>query len=332
MSRFVDNFWDAEFNSSQGFDVLMKRLHDGRETCKEYEKFLKERAKVEEQYARNLIRLTKNVSSKEEIDGTLRRSFDEVISQTEVMGNSHNSMHQRLMEEAKKVEEFRETQREVRKKEEEQVKRIQIQKKEHYNRMVNTKKSYETKCREADQAEDVANKARQSPNSKELEKLTNKKEKARAIAEAADDQYRAAVDTLENARKEWEKQMATFCVKAQNLEQDRIKYLRNSVWVYTNIGSIQCCTDDKLYEKVREMLEKCSDVEDNDLFIRSKRTGSARPAPIVYECYYRERQRHSNGNRMQNRPVAQVPVPVQRGQMSRNGSVDGSRRTQSLRR
>ncbi|XP_071942370.1 proline-serine-threonine phosphatase-interacting protein 1-like isoform X2 [Antedon mediterranea] len=334
MARFVDNFWEVEFNSTVGFDIIMKRLHDGREACKEYEKFLKERAKAEELYAQTLIRLTKKLTFKEEIDGTLRRSIDEVIAQTETIGNSHNNMHQRLLEEAKKVEEFRETQREVRKREEELVKKMQSQKKDSYSRVINSKKNYESKCKEADQAEESAFRARQSPNAKEIEKLTNKKDKTRSYAEIADDQYKAAVDALEVTRKDWEKQMATFCVKTQALEQDRIKYLRNSMWVYTNVASIQCCTDDKLYERMRDSLEKCSDKEDIDSFINSKRTGSAKPAPINYECYYRDRQRNSNGSRMPRPapPSGQPPVPIQRGLLARNGSIDGTRRTKSLRR
>ena len=34
---------DTEFNSTNGYDVLLKRMKEGREMCKDYEEFLKQR-------------------------------------------------------------------------------------------------------------------------------------------------------------------------------------------------------------------------------------------------------------------------------------------------
>nr|XP_054750342.1 proline-serine-threonine phosphatase-interacting protein 1-like [Lytechinus pictus] len=63
--------------------------------------------------------MAKNAAGKEEIGG-LRKSWDELLSQTEAMGNSHIQLSMRMMEEAKKIEDFRESQ----KREERNQKRI----------------------------------------------------------------------------------------------------------------------------------------------------------------------------------------------------------------
>ena len=67
---------------------------------------------------------------------TLKTSWSEVISQTENCGQSHIDISIRLLDEAKKVEEFRETQKERRRKEEECIKKLITAKKDQYNKVV----------------------------------------------------------------------------------------------------------------------------------------------------------------------------------------------------
>ena len=67
---------------------------------------------------------------------TLKTSWDEVVSQTENCGQSHINISIRLTEEAKKVEEFREAQKEKRRKEEDGIKRLITAKRDQHNKVI----------------------------------------------------------------------------------------------------------------------------------------------------------------------------------------------------
>ncbi|XP_077993698.1 proline-serine-threonine phosphatase-interacting protein 2-like isoform X2 [Glandiceps talaboti] len=285
MSRFVDNFWVTDFTSTHGYDVIIKRLKEGKQMLKDLEEFLNKRAKVEDTYGKSLIRLSRNSGGKDEI-GSLKRSWDQYVVQTEKVGEAHVAMSSVLQDQAKKVHEFRDRQNEKRKKIEDVVTDSQKKKKDHYNDVMRCKKAYEKSCREADQAEDVALKSRFTVEQKQLEKLNNKRDKAKLQSEQADSAYHRSVEHLEDARQRWEKEFAQGCVVFQALEEERIRFLRNELWIQTNIGSAYCCKDDNMYEDVRKVLEMCDENKDLDHFIAEKGTGSNKPAQIHYANYY----------------------------------------------
>ncbi|XP_030829110.1 proline-serine-threonine phosphatase-interacting protein 2 isoform X3 [Strongylocentrotus purpuratus] len=298
MTKFLDNFWDSEFNSTNGFEVLCKRMKDGREMCKALENLLKERAKAEDTFGRSLQRMAKNASGKEEIGG-LRKSWDELLVQTEAMGNSHIQLSMRMMEEAKKIEDFREAQKEKRKKPEENTKKAQAVKKEWYNKVTQAKKTFEGRKRELDIADENYMKQRLVQAPKEVDKLVQKKEKCLASVEQAEAQYHAWVKTLEDARSDWESQMEETCIVLQAMEEERIKFLRNSMWVQTNMLSLHCVEDDQHCEESRKILEQCSEENDIKLFVAQKRTGGSRPAPIEVETpWSNSKSAMSNGKAM----------------------------------
>nr|XP_054752439.1 proline-serine-threonine phosphatase-interacting protein 2-like [Lytechinus pictus] len=145
------------------------------------------------------------------------------------------------------------------------------------------KKTYENRKRELDIADENYMKQRLVLAPKEVDKLTVKKEKCLAAVEQADAQYHASVKTLDDARNDWEKQMEETCIILQAMEEERIKFLRNSMWVHTNMLSLHCVEDDQHCEESRKILEQCSEENDIRLFVAQKRTGSSRPAPIEVE-------------------------------------------------
>eukprot|EP00057_Strongylocentrotus_purpuratus_P022338 XP_011676812.1 PREDICTED: proline-serine-threonine phosphatase-interacting protein 2 isoform X3 [Strongylocentrotus purpuratus] len=205
----------------------------------------------------------------------------------------------RMMEEAKKIEDFREAQKEKRKKPEENTKKAQAVKKEWYNKVTQAKKTFEGRKRELDIADENYMKQRLVQAPKEVDKLVQKKEKCLASVEQAEAQYHAWVKTLEDARSDWESQMEETCIVLQAMEEERIKFLRNSMWVQTNMLSLHCVEDDQHCEESRKILEQCSEENDIKLFVAQKRTGGSRPAPIEVETpWSNSKSAMSNGKAM----------------------------------
>ncbi|XP_030625647.1 proline-serine-threonine phosphatase-interacting protein 2 [Chanos chanos] len=301
--HFKDNFWSSDITSTVGYDTLIQHMNDGKRTCKEVEDFMKARASIEEKYAKELLSLSKKVCGHNEMN-TLKRSLDVFKLQIENLGLSHLQLAQTIREEAKKLEDFKERQRDIRKKTEQQMDALHKQKATMYKKTMETKKTYEQKCRDKEEAEQNMNRSATTSSARQQEKLYTKAQQAKQSAEEADRIYSHNVSLLAKIREEWLNEYAKACESFERQEVERINNLRNVVWTHLNHLSQQCVTNDELYEEVRKSLELCNIQEDIEHFINVRRTGDKPPAPILYENFY------SNQRAV---PPRQPPPVVRRG-------------------
>ena len=73
--------------------------------------------------------------------------------------------------------------------------------------------------------------------------------------ESSEDQYRHAVDTLEETRTAWQTETETCLDMFQDMVTARLRMLRDSVWTCSNISSACCVADDGVLEDTRLCLE-----------------------------------------------------------------------------
>ncbi|NP_001396085.1 proline-serine-threonine phosphatase-interacting protein 1 isoform 8 [Mus musculus] len=258
--QFRDAFWCRDFTAHTGYEVLLQRLLDGRKMCKDVEELLRQ--------------------------SSLRTSFDSLKQQTENVGSAHIQLALALREELRSLEEFRERQKEQRKKYEAIMDRVQKSKLSLYKKTMESKKAYDQKCRDADDAEQAFERVSANGHQKQVEKSQNKAKQCKESATEAERVYRQNIEQLERARTEWEQEHRTTCEAFQLQEFDRLTILRNALWVHCNQLSMQCVKDDELYEEVRLTLEGCDVEGDINGFIQSKSTGREPPAPVPYQNYY----------------------------------------------
>ncbi|XP_075860692.1 proline-serine-threonine phosphatase-interacting protein 1 isoform X2 [Microcebus murinus] len=328
---FRDAFWCRDFTAHTGYEVLLQRLLDGRKMCKDTEELLRQRAQAEERYGKELVQIARKAGGHTEIN-SLRTSFDSLKQQMENVGSSHIQLALTLREELRSLEEFRERQKEQRKKYEAVMDRIQKSKLSLYKKAMEgravqpqvtappqCKKTYEQKCRDADDAEQAFERVSAGGHQKQAEKSQNKAKQCKDAATEAERVYRQSIEQLEKVRGEWEQEHRTTCEAFQLQEFDRLTILRNALWVHCNQLSMQCVKDDELYEEVRLTLEGCRVDADIDSFIQAKSTGTEPPAPVPYQNYYDREVTPSSGS---------PGVPPSCGMMKRfSGLLHGSPKT-----
>uniref|UniRef100_A0A3Q4MMW6 Proline-serine-threonine phosphatase-interacting protein 2-like n=1 Tax=Neolamprologus brichardi TaxID=32507 RepID=A0A3Q4MMW6_NEOBR len=288
--HFKDFFWNSDLTSTVGYDAIIQYLNDGKRTCKEVEDFMKARASVEEKYAKELLSLSKKVCGHSEMN-TLKRSLDMLKLQTEQVSLSHLQLAQNMREEAKKLEDFKEKQKETRKKVEQQMDALHKQRSSQYKKTMDSKKTYDQKCRDKEEADQNVNRNTNTNNTKNMEKVLL---------------YQQNVTTLGKIRDDWIKEHIKACEMFEKQSVERINFLRNTVWTHLNQLSQQCVTSDELYEEVRKSLEQCDIQEDIEHFVNLRQTGDKPPVPVVYENFY-SGQRSPTGA-----PPFRMPPPVNR--------------------
>ena len=164
-----------------------------------------------------------------------------------------------------------------------QVQRTHRLKRDHEAAVQRNRKSYESRCKEAEAlAEQVG---RGGAAHKDAEKLGQKHRKAVQAAEAADREYQLSVEKLKTAHAAWESDMRTTGEMYQKLEEERLTQLRSTLWEVTNALSSACVVDDQSHERVRGALEKCNIEDDLTQFVETSGTGTTPPACLSYEPY-----------------------------------------------
>ncbi|PFH52204.1 hypothetical protein AMATHDRAFT_46558 [Amanita thiersii Skay4041] len=310
---FCNAFWGI---GDGGVDVLFARMRGATRTIDELRTFWKERAAIEEDYAKRLAKLAKTSLGKDEI-GELRNSLDTVRLETDKQAEFHLTLAQQIRNDLEApTTTFHNEQLRHKK-----IYQANIEKEFKAKQL---QESYVVKARDKYEADCVRinSYAAQSTiiQGKELERVTQKLERAQQTVQANERDFANFAKALQDTVHKWEQNWKNFCDSCQDLEEQRIEFMKDNLWAYANAVSTVCVADDESCEKMRLALEQLEPDKDMENFVRDYGTGNQVPDPPQFVNYNtpdaipsasaRPSTRPSNFIRSSNRDHYKAPTPV----------------------
>ncbi|XP_036824150.1 F-BAR domain only protein 2 isoform X4 [Oncorhynchus mykiss] len=266
----VENASAGEKNN--GFDVLYHNMKHGQISSKELTDFIRERATIEEVYARSMTKLAKSAGNFSQL-GTFAPVWDVFKTSTEKLASCHLELVRKLQELIKDVQKYVDDQAKVHKKTKEEV--------------ASTNGAVQTI-----QTTGVAlQKSKENYNAKTVDQERLRKEgatqrevdKAGVKAKKATEAYKGLVEKYATAKSEFEQKMAETAQKFQNIEESHIVHMKDIIQSYAQ-------SVDETHVQIGEVhTEFLGNMENTSVegliqkLAESKGTGKERPGPIEFE-------------------------------------------------
>eukprot|EP01134_Creolimax_fragrantissima_P003570 CFRG3570T1 len=297
---YKNEFWgttgDETVGPYKGFEVLSRRAADAKSMMTVFADVIASRCEIEKTYGHALVRLADHATkNNKDRHGTMFSAFEGTIQGMKTTGQQHVDLGTQISKVlGAHFKDFNSDQKSQRKQQVKHITNLHAQREKAYANLSKTKAAYNVKCQERETLEEQYKRAKdagaQTPEeTKVLDKLRDKLYKARTHAERAEFQYKQAVSTSEGIRLEWEKEFETVASSLQDIEEQRIRNVRQDFWVLANLQSICAVADDNAAEQVRETVTHVDHEVDIQNYIKENRTGSVRPAAIGYIPYqYKE--------------------------------------------
>ncbi|ONH66811.1 Septation protein imp2 [Cyberlindnera fabianii] len=264
---FSTNFWGQ---GERGSEVVINKLHQGAQTCEELLSYYKERAALEEEYARRLNAISKKTCGTFET-GHLREAFEILRNETEQISRSHLNQSRKLHTDSiAKLDSFLSNFVARRKPVESSVENIRKTKQALEGQVNRLRERYQV---EANKLNTYL--AQESLLlGKELDKNREKIYRQQTMVAEIRQEYQIGCQKLEEIHNTWINEWSISSAKLEELECERIEFLVSNMWEYSNAVSSSCVNDDAACENLRKGLEECDTRGEIEIFTKKFGTGT----------------------------------------------------------
>ncbi|KAI5481079.1 hypothetical protein MNV49_006265 [Pseudohyphozyma bogoriensis] len=270
----------AYYDGREGYDALMGRMKAGTKTMEDLRALFKERASMEEDYAKRLIRLSKSGFGAGET-GHIERAIAQIKTEIEQSAKAHSDFAALLKVQDASVADFLTKREGARKQQQTAVEKAYKVKREQREIVNKAKAKYEKDA--IDITGMHANAA--LSQGRDLDKVTAKMDKISQTVVVNERDYRRYVDVLKETTTQWNSQWKSYCDLCQDQEEERLAFVKARLWDWANALSTVAMTEDESSERSRMALEQCDPVTDLKIFIMSAGTGNDIPDPPPFVDY-----------------------------------------------
>ncbi|XP_034050026.1 LOW QUALITY PROTEIN: growth arrest-specific protein 7-like [Thalassophryne amazonica] len=275
---YCDYFWadkkDLQGNGCiTGFEVLLQKQLKGKQMQKEMAEFIRERIKIEEEYAKSLSKLSQIPLASQE-EGTLGEAWAQLKKSLADEAEVHLKFSSKLQSEVEKpLLSFRENFKKDMKRFDHHIADLRKQLVSRYAAVEKSRKAL------ADRQKELELKTQQ------LEiKLSNKIEddikKARRKSTQAGDELMRCIDLYNQSQSKWFEEMVTTSLELERLEVERVEMIRQHLCQYTMLRHETDMFNQSTMEPVDQLLQCVDPTRDRELWVLENKTGEIRPVDI----------------------------------------------------
>ncbi|XP_036004639.1 growth arrest-specific protein 7a [Fundulus heteroclitus] len=276
---YCDYFW-ADKKDPQGtthvtgFEVLLQKQLKGKQLQKEMAEFIHERIKIEEEYAKNLSKLSLSPLAAQE-EGTLGEAWTQLKKSLHDEAEVHLKFSNKLHTEVEKpLLTFRcDNFKKDLKKYDHHIADLRKQLASRFAGVEKARKAL------ADRQKDLEVKTQQ------LEiKLSNKTEedikKARRKSTQAGDDLMRCLDLYNQTQSKWFEEMVTNSMELEKLEVERVEWIQQHLRQYTTLRHETDMFNQSTVEPVDQLLQNVDPAKDRELWVKENKTGDVRPIDL----------------------------------------------------
>uniref|UniRef100_A0AAX7VL23 Growth arrest specific 7 n=1 Tax=Astatotilapia calliptera TaxID=8154 RepID=A0AAX7VL23_ASTCA len=275
---YCDYFWadkkDPQGNGCiTGFEVLLQKQLKGKQMQKEMAEFIRERIKIEEEYAKNLSKLSQIPLASQE-EGTLGEAWAQLKKSLADEAEVHLKFSSKLQSEVEKpFLTFRENFKKDMKRLDHHIADLRKQMVGRYAAVEKARKALSDRQKELEL------------KTQQLEiKLSNKIEedikKARRKSTQAGDDLMRCVDLYNQSQSKWFEEMVTTSLELERLEVERVEMIRQHLCQYTTLRHETDMFNQSTMEPVDQLLQCVDPTKDRETWVRENKTGEIRPVDI----------------------------------------------------
>ncbi|KAE8218871.1 hypothetical protein CF319_g7329 [Tilletia indica] len=278
-AAFVNAFWGS---NDAGFATIQNRMRTATKTMDDLRALYKERAEIEAEYAKRLSKLSKTSPLGANESGAFRAALETVRFELDATSRSHASLSGMLRKELDgQVADFQTKFIGARKTSAAGIEKLYKQKQ--------TQEAYVNKSREKYEQDCIKINGYTAQSSlvqgRDLDKVSAKLDKAQATVGVNDKDYQNFIKALKDTTIKWNGEWKVYLDQCQDLEEERLEFIKANMWNYANGVSAICVADDESCERVRVALENCDTLRDIRFFIQKEATGPLIPDPPEYINY-----------------------------------------------
>uniref|UniRef100_A0A8B9JKV4 Growth arrest specific 7 n=1 Tax=Astyanax mexicanus TaxID=7994 RepID=A0A8B9JKV4_ASTMX len=285
---YCDYFWadrkDPQGNASiTGFEVLLQKQLKGKQMHKEMAEFMRERIKIEEEYAKNLQKLSQNPLASQE-EGTLGEAWAQLKKSLADEAEVHLKFSSKLQSEVEKpLMVFRDNFKKDMKRFDHHIADLRKQLASRYAAVEKSRKAL------ADRQKDLEVKTQQM-EIKLSSKIEEDIKKARRKSTQAGDDLMRCVDLYNQSQSKWFEEIVTtslvrlLCVYL--IEHTKITGTQNGksylkhLCQYTTLRHETDMFNQSTMEPVDKLLQIVDPAKDRELWVKEHKTGEARPVDL----------------------------------------------------
>ncbi|KAM6502602.1 SH3 domain containing protein [Amanita muscaria] len=248
-------------------------------TSEELQTFWTQRAAIEEEFGKRLALLARMPVGADET-GELRSSLQALMNETQRQAESHIQLASNVRRElVEPIARFHDK---------------QIDRKRSFQSPIEKKfkakqsqATFATKAREKYEGDisriRLFRQQAGTLQGQDLERLQNRLRRALETVKANERDYAGFLRGLSDISAEWEVDWKVFCDNCQDLEEERMEFMKDNVWNYANMISTLCVNDDESCERIRTALDHMEPDSDLIAFVEAQGTGNrvTDPPPFV---------------------------------------------------